>query len=564
MSTAWDFLDEYRGDIFNSEWPTLPQLFDISVKRYADNRCFTVYDPDESMMTYREAREKIGEIAAYLAEKGISAGDKVALTGKNSPEWALAYLGILYAGGVVVPIDYQLSSERVIHLVAYSDSKLLFCDKEKWEDMDEKAMGLLEKIALFPEDPSYIKNKKGSRPFEESVKAQPADTDLAAILFTSGTTGNEKGVMLTHTNLVSDCFLAQAHMPLYPTDVFYALLPIHHSYTMLAVFLESISVGAELVFAKKLAINKILSDLKKAKVTMFLGIPLLFNKILKGILAGIRKKGLAVYLLLSAMMGISGFLKKRLGMNVGKKWFKTVLEKASLSSIRVCICGGGPLASSVFKKYNQLGLDFVQGYGLTETSPIINLNPTDAYRESSVGKVLPQTEEKVLNPGPDGVGEIAVRGPMVMQGYYKNEKATQAVMLGEGWFNTEDLGYLDRDNYLYLTGRKKNMIVTEGGKNVYPEPIEDEFQLYDEIDQIMIRGYMMDEAAKVEGIEAVIFASEDYFQDAAEEVIKERMNDIIREVNSRLLPYQRISKITLVKEAMEMSSTKKIKRHTVD
>jgi len=561
MNKPWDFLDEYRGSVFTSQWPTLPEMFQISVKRYPDNRCFTVYDPDESMLTYTQAETKINDIARYLTEKGIKKGDKIALTGKNSPEWALSYLGILFCGAVVVPIDYQLTSDKVSHLIEYSDAKILFCDKEKWADFDAKSLDLLEKIALFPSEKPYVMDLK---PQKEVTLEKAEAKDLAAILFTSGTTGNEKGVMLTHENLVSDCYLAQAHMQLYPTDVFYALLPIHHSYTMLAVFLESISVGAELVFAKKLAINKILSDLKTARVTMFLGIPMLFNKILKGILAGIRKKGLAVYLLLSAMMGISGFLKKVLGINVGKKWFKTVLEKASLASIRVCICGGGPLASSVFKKYNQLGINFVRGYGLTETSPIINLNPMDAYREASVGKVLPQTEEKVINPGPDGVGEIAVRGPMVMQGYYKNPKATEEVMLGDGWFNTEDLGYLDKDNYLYLTGRKKNMIVTEGGKNVYPEPIEDEFQLYDEVEQVLIRGYMADAVNKIEGIEAVIYPTEEHFKDAADGVVIDRLNEIVREVNGRLLPYQRISKVTRIKEAMEMSSTKKIKRHTVD
>jgi long-chain acyl-CoA synthetase len=360
-------------------------------------------------------------------------------------------------------------------------------------------------------------------------------------------------------------------MQLYPTDVFYALLPIHHSYTMLAVFIESMSVSAELVFGKRIVVKQILSDLKQAKVTMFLGVPVLFNKLLKGLMNGIREKGIIVYGLIRFLMGISGFIKKVFKVNPGKKMFHGILEKISLDNIRICICGGGPLPSSTFKMYNQLGIDFVQGYGLTETSPIITLNPIYAYKEASVGKVLPRTEMKILDPDERKNGEIIVRGPMVMSGYYRNEEATKEIFTEDGWLKTGDVGYLDSENYLMLTGRKKSLIVTEGGKNVFPEEIEDEFQLYDEIEQILVLGFEKDKKTKVEGIRALIYPAEAYKDDLlntnspeeTEKIMQQRMEEIVSEVNKRLVPYKRIETVRLVDEPMEMTSTKKIKRFIV-
>ena len=262
-----------------------------------------------------------------------------------------------------------------------------------------------------------------------------------------------------------------------------------------------------------MVIKQVLKDLKEAKVTMFLGVPLLFNKILAGITEGREGEG-ADHLRLSSMllMGLSFMIKKLTGRNPGKALFRSVLDKASLSSIRICISGGGPLAPSVFRRYNELGIDFVQGYGLTETSPILTLNPTDAFIITSVGKLIPRVEMKILEPDADGVGEIAVRGPMVMAGYYKMPAETAEVLSPDGWLKTGDLGHVDAEDYVYLEGRAKNLIVTEGGKNVYPEEIENRFQLFDEVEQVLVCGYIEDEETKSEGIEAMLFPNADRFK----------------------------------------------------
>ena len=563
----WKFLDEYRGSHFQGEWPTLPELFSISTERYPERRCFSIYDPDNLFLNYGESLAAIKGVSNYLVRNGVKKGDRVAVTGKNSPEWAIAYLAVLFAGGVVVPIDYQLHTKDVAGLIEFSDAKIAFIDEEKYEEIDdEKNIKLQNKISLSPRKENYILDIKEQ---DAPPREMPAENDLAAILYTSGTTGNQKGVMLTHKNLVSDCFLAQGNMPIFHTDVFYALLPIHHSYTMLAVFIEAISVGAEIVFAKKLVVKQILKDLKEGQVTMFLGIPMLFNKLLKGLLRGIREKGVVVYGLIRGMMFISGFIKKTFGVNPGKKMFHGILKKISLDTNRICICGGGPLPSSTFIMFNQLGIDFVQGYGLTETSPILTLNPVEHYKEASVGKVIPQAEMKVLDPDEEGNGELIARGPMVMQGYYNNEAATREVFTEDGWFKTGDVGYLDSENYLYLTGRKKNLIVTEGGKNVFPEEIEDYFQLYDEIEQIMVKGFVLDEKMKTEGIEAFVYPNYDAFDGAdpsaeSNPEIEARVDAIIKEVNQGLMPYKRIARFKLLNAPMEMTTTKKIKRFKVD
>jgi long-chain acyl-CoA synthetase len=560
----WAFLDAYRRKDFKGQWPTLPEMYRIIVSRFGGRPCFTVYEPDRISLSYNESLKLIEAVARRLHAGGIHRGDRVAVTGKNSPEWAVAYLAVLFAGATVVPIDYQLKNDESDLLIKTAGAKILFVDEEKYAYYE--SLGLpLELFSLKKGVGTYIYDLDG--PMAEIE--QSGEEDLAAILFTSGTMGNPKGVMLTHRNLVSDCYLAQGTpFPVYHTDVFYALLPLHHAYTMLAVFIETISTGAEVVFGKKMVTPIILKELKLGKITMLLGVPMLFNKLLAGILRGIRAKGPVVYGIICALMGLSGFIKKVFKVNPGKAIFHSVLDKASLSTLRVCICGGGPLAPSVFRKYNQLGIDFVQGYGLTETSPIINLNPITHYKETSVGKVIPQTDMKILNPDERGIGEVIVKGPMVMKGYYELPEETAAAFTTDGYLKTGDLGYLDDENYLYLTGRAKNLIVTEGGKNVYPEEIENEFQLFDEIDQILVRGFVHNKKMKIEGIEALVYPNAEAFNTpsgaaADTDTIKARIEKIIAEVNQRLLSYQRIERVIILDEPMEMTTTKKIKRDAV-
>ena len=561
---TFQFLKPFKGKLYDGDIPTLAELFQVAAARYPDKKCLTTYNPDKFVLTFKEARDKILTLAASLVEKGVKPGDRVVLTGKNRPEWAVAYYAIASAGAVIVPLDYTLHEEELKNLIDFSEPVAALVDKEKYNMVKGMLPEGAPYYALDPANENYVLSLENA-PLDKPVKREI--TDLVAILYTSGTTGIPKGVMLSNSNLVNDCFLAQMNMQIYHTDVFYALLPVHHAYTMLSVLVVGLAQSAEVVFAKRLVVKEMLKDLKDGQITIFLGVPMLFNKLIANIMKGVREKGIVVYGIVRFLMFISGILKK-FGIKVGKKIFgKMILDKANLSSIRICISGGGPLPSSTFRMFNQLGLDFVQGYGLTETSPIVTLNPIYHFKVKSVGLVLPEIQVKIINPDKEGRGEIALKGPTVMQGYYKNPSATDAVMDLNGYFYTGDMGYLDKENFLYLTGRKKNIIVTAGGKNVFPEEIEDRFQLYPEIEQILVRGFYMDGKKKQdigEMIEALVYPSEDLRNTGDPDGIQKKLEEIVNNVNRQLASYMKIARVRVVDQPFEESSTKKIKRYKVN
>lgn len=575
-SAPWDFLKRYRGIYFRGEWPTLPEMFAISAKRFSARPCLTDFEGfgnSKNTMIYAQAERKILQLAAWLNGNGIKKGDRVALTGKNSPEWAVVFLAALFAGAVAVPIDWGLREEEAENLLKAASPKFFFVDEEKYEYFRKK-----ENISAQESEPCrvYSLSPKFSERYIYHLSSlgagaleMPEEDDLAVILFTSGTTGTPKGVMLTHKNLVSDCYIAQTRMKISESDVFYALLPIHHAYTMQAVMIEALSVGAEIVFGKSMAVSRLMKELKEGKITMLLGVPLLFNKLLSGIMKGIKSKGPVVSFAVRLMLTLSYISKKLLKKNIGKKLFRRVLEQANIYSLRIAICGGGPLAESVFKIYNQMGIDFVQGYGLTETSPILTLNPVEHFKIQSVGQYFfPYMQMKILNPSPDGIGEVCVKGPMVFKGYYAFPEETKKTFTEDGFFKTGDLGRLDKEGYLILSGRAKNLIVTGGGKNVYPEEIENAFQLESGIAQITVQGYVKDKASKAEEIEALIYVSDEACRELGvkredcpeNELVKAKIAETVSKVNKTLRPYERISKITILEKPLEMTTTQKVKR----
>lgn len=567
----WTFLDAYRGRFFNTKWPTFPQVLTISADRYPNSPCFTDFDgPDGSKrtLTYAQVLANVRKLAKWMTANGIKKGDKVVVTGKNSPEWGTVYLATLFASGIIVPIDYALHDSETENLIQTAQPKLIFADEDKFNHL----------VQNNRETPVYSLNPKYSEKYiyglettDDVVQNPPAKPeDVAAILFTSGTTGSPKGVMLTHENFISDCYIAQSNFHHGNGDVFYALLPIHHAYTMQAAFINPLSTGAEIVFGKSMAVSRLMKELREGGITVMLGVPLLYNKLLAGIKKGIREKGPVVAFLMKFLMGLSYIVKKLTKKNPGKVLFKSVLKQANIYTLRVAICGGGPLSPSVFKAYNAAGINFIQGYGLTETSPIVTLTPIDHFKIESVGKdFYPYEEIKILNPDKDGIGEIAIKGPMLMKGYYNMPEETAKMFTEDGFIKTGDIGKLDSEHYLILCGRAKNIIVTEGGKNVYPEEIEDAFQLYDDIQQITVQGYIMNVDTRSEGIEALIYPSDEVFNKLGikrEEIfatddIKDIIQAEVDAVNRTLQPYARISKIVILENPLAMTTTLKVKRN---
>ncbi len=559
--TLVDGIWAYKGKGFEGDYPTLRETFEITTSRFPSNECFKTIVPEKVVYTYSEAYSRILDLAYYLVESGVGKGDHICVSGKNSPQWAIVYLAITFAGAVIVPLDYALHPEDMTKILKFGDVDTIFMDDEKIDEVDPDSTFIRKRYSLESDmKHEYALALKG----EKCGLPSATSDETAAILFTSGTTGTPKGVMLSHNNLMSSTLESQRLFDVFPSDVFYAILPIHHAYTMTAVFLETISSGACCVFGKKLITPIILRELKEGGVTMFLAVPMLFNKLLGGIMSGVEKTGKFKSGLIHFLMGFSGFVKKTFKVNIGKKLFsRLLLEKVSLDKMRICICGGGPLPASTFRRFNQLGLDFVQGYGLTETSPIININPVEVYEEDSVGIPLPHVEEKIVSPDEDGNGLIYVRAPMVMQGYYKNQDATDEVLDSEGWLNTGDVGHIGEHGFLYLTGRAKSIIVTEGGKNVFPEEIEDKFQLYGEIEQCCIIPYIINSEMKSEGIRIVIHPSSQYMKGKTLDEAARHMEEIVENVNRDLQSYKKITMVSVVDEPLPMTSTKKIKRFEV-
>lgn len=569
MSEVMKELQPYKGKFFDGEWPTITEMFNIALSKYADRPCFTVFEKKEKIcLTYKDVHERIKNVASYLSAQGVKKGDKVVLTGKNSIQWGISYFAINYAGAVVVPIDAQLPVERMLKLAEFADSVFLITDGEVFSKIPSDNAwhnGLLGRLTLTGshEGITGVMDVKAEK-LIDYVKI--SENDLAAILFTSGTTGNEKGAMLTNRNIISDTYLVADGMGVDETDVLYALLPLHHSYCCTTVLLETVKHGASCLFGHGIVVSLMINDLKRGGVTVFMGIPLLYNKLLNGIMNKVKAQGKLTYALVSTLMWINGFFKKYFHCAPLKGFFnKKILSNLGLDKSKILICGAGPLSPKVFKQYQQLGLDFLQGYGLTETAPVLTLNPIKHFKLDSVGRVLGQMDIIIADADSSGVGEIRVKGPNVTPGYYKDEENTKALFDENGYLKTGDLGYMDSEKYVYLKGRAKNLIVTEGGKNVYPEEIEDAFQTYTNVEQILVRGFQQKKDVPCECIEAVIYPSPDYYKAKGftPEQIKADIEATVKTVNQNLMIYKKIEKITIIDKPMDMTTTKKIKRNTV-
>ena len=305
----WAFLEQYRGKVFDTDWPTFPQVLTINAERFPDSPCFTDFEGpngSKNTLTYSQVLNNVKKLASWLTEQGVKKGDKVAVIGKNSPEWGTVYLGTLFASGIIIPLDNGLHENEVENLLNTAKPKIIFSDDERFE-----ALGKLKGVKVFSLSPKhkdeYVYNLEAKKAVKPNEPATP--DDLAAILFTSGTTGTPKGVMLTHENFISDCYIAQSNFHHGNGDVFYALLPIHHAYTMQAAFINPLSQGCEIVFGKSMAVSRLMKELREGKITVMLGVPLLYNKLLAGIKKGIRDKGVIVAIIMKILMGLSYIIK---------------------------------------------------------------------------------------------------------------------------------------------------------------------------------------------------------------------------------------------------------------
>ena len=599
----WQYFEiqSLRGKNFANVWPTIPEVLQYTVERYGENNAFTNFVVNQrSSISYKQLAEYVEALALTLKDLGLGAGDRIVISGKNSPEWGITYLAALCAGCVVVPLDARSSAEFHKHIIEFTKTKLVFMDGDLLQRLGalESSASMYRKYLLQGKINTQGKSWENLwdllRPYRYKVSGdlrsivQIHCDDLAALLTTSGTTGDEKIAMLSHANLTSN--VIQCVYPglqeILSSDRIYLLLPMHHSYPMTAVFLGGLSHGSEVIFPRGMAVQQILQDLKDGQVTVFMGIPLLFKKILNGILRRVRSQNFVKRNWFYLMLKISG-VADYMGWSIGSKFFARVLKAIGFDHIRILICGAGALMTEVGEKYRQLGLNFIQGYGLTEASPIVSLNPAGTSELRSVGKLLPLIEGRLEMPAElsqvanteEGypVGELCIDGPNKMLGYYKNAEATAEVFTPDGYLRTGDIGYFDAEGFFYLTGRCKNVIVTSGGKNIYPEEIEELFQFCSHFEQVMVHGYNADDTEKLELVvypeleqswleqiqadpEKFLRFGVENFCEVIDENLKQRMLSEIKSINNRLLPYQKIDRVRFVLLPLDMTTTHKIRR----
>jgi long-chain acyl-CoA synthetase len=533
-------------------YKTITEMFERSAKEYS-NRVMSKIKRGGVWReyTFGEVLGYVRKMAEYLKENGIKKGDFVALVSENRPEWGWGYLAIQWAGGTVIPLDARLTDVERRFLMDFAGVKGVICSRDYLMEMEEAKKELKFDFILSMEDLDKIFEK-----YKGIDRVELNEEDLAEILFTSGTTGSPKGVMLTHKNIMSDLEGLYQIIDVNENDVFFSILPLHHVYECTGGFLAPIYVGASVAYASSLRPNVMLEEMREIRPTVWLTVPLILEKIYQKILKTLNEQKGVKKVLINLM---KTFAKERLS--------KRIKASLGLDRVRYVISGGAALPEWVSKGLEDLGFPILQGYGLSETSPILTLNPPHSPRNKSVGLPIPGVEIRLFEVNERGEGEIAAKGPMVMKGYYKNEKATKEVFY-DGWFLTGDIGYFDEDGYLYITGRKKAVIVTKGGKNIYPEEIENKLTESPYIEEVLVFGAINPETGEEE-VQALVYPNLDEVRSVAHKMVRVPDDDFIYELISKeierlskdLAPYKRIKRFALRYEEFPKTTTRKIKRH---
>lgn len=515
-------------------------------------------------LTYRELKERADQLSAGLAHRGIGHGDRVAILGENCPEWVESYFAVTGMGAVGVPLDSQLKPQEIRHILTDSEAKALIVSNNYAETAAEALEGLPGIKHVFSmNDLSRIYEPAEPRTLKRQVQLE----DLAVIIYTSGTTGSSKGVMLTHGNIMADVDAGYQTFRFDHHDTFISVLPLHHTFEATGGMLVPLYAGASITYARSLKPKEIIADIRDAQCTIMMGVPLLFEKIYLGIRRGVREKDWLTRVAFAASNGVVKSIKSVTGRRAGGKVFRTLRDKAGMGSLRLMVSGGAALNVEVAKGFETLGFDLVQGYGLTETSPILTVNFIKDPDHASVGPAIPGVELKIMDPDANGIGEIATKGPNLMQGYYKNPAATQAVMR-EGWFLTGDLGYIDGRGCLFITGRAKNVIVSAAGKNIYPEEVEAQLSKSPYIAEVLVIGEMNPQTGREE-VHAMIYPASEAFDEYSvkhkvkvDEALVERiLKEEVRRECANLADYKRVKHFSIREEEFPKTTTKKIKRY---
>ena len=563
-------MEDKRMNLYEAtEFETIRDVIRNAVKKYPENNAFILKnkidkDVEYKKITYKQFGEDIDSLGTELINLGLK-GKRIAIIGKNRYEWIVSYLATVNGTGIVVPLDKGLPEAEVESSLIRSKADCIIFEESYTEMIQNiknagntniKEYICMDKQEKFTSLEELIEKgnkllKEGNRDFLDS---QINPTEMSIILFTSGTTSMSKAVMLSHKNIASNIYAMTKCEDLRSTDTNIAFLPFHHTFGCTGI-LMFLSLGATNVFCDGL--RHIQKNLVEYEVSTFVCVPLLIESIYKKIWQEIEKtnqtKKVKFGIALSKML-------LKIGIDIRPKLFKPITSKLG-GKIRMVISGASGIDPKVADGFRNFGIYVVQGYGLTETSPVLAAENIKYYKTGSTGLPMPGVELQIDNPNEQGIGEIKAKGPNVMLGYYENEEETNKV-LKDGWFYTGDLGYMDKDGFLYITGRKKNVIVLKNGKNVYPEELEVLIGNLPYVKENMVFG-------KEKGDDLVVSAkivyNQDYmkdnYPDKTQEDIEKIIWEDIKEINKTMPNYKHIKNIIVTDQEMIKTTTAKIKRY---
>lgn len=547
----------------------LRDMIHSSAELYGDDTSFLVKDVPRGEyrpITYNQLKEDIDCLGTKLTEMGLK-DKKVAVIGENSYKWVVSYLAVVNGTGVIVPLDKELTGIEIENLLNRAKvDAIVFSGKMKKKIMDviedidikidmdgkEDCEGIRAFDCLLEEGRKLL--AEGNRDFIDAVIDREA---MCALLFTSGTTGMSKGVMLSHKNISANVYNMSKYVKIRRPGGGLSVLPMHHTYELTCHVFTAIYQGVFVAICEGL--KYIQPNLKESRATVMLGVPIVFETMHKKVWKQAEASGAAGKM--KKMMALSRKTKLYNRPEIIKKIFEKIHTSLG-GNIELFIAGGAAINPDVIKDYETLGIPMIQGYGMTENAPIIAVNRDYYSKHDSVGKPMPGTEVRIIDQDADGIGEIICKGPSVMIGYYDNPEAT-AEVLKDGWLHTGDYGRFDDEGFLYICGRKKNVIVTKNGKNIFPEEIEQLLMEQPFIEEVLVYGTIDKRDGDVV-VKAEVYPSYESIKEALGEItedgIKDAIKNSIEEVNDKMPAYKRVKRFKLREEEFEKTTTRKIKR----
>ena len=563
-----------------TDFKTIKEIFEMAREKYSNNIfMLEKFNPkgEFTKITYKEFTDDVIALGTALRNKYNLADERVVIIGENTYNWYVSYMAMLCGVGIAVPVDKELPTNEIENVINRSRATAVIYSTKK-KDIIKKVQDKLPTVKYFIQMNSDDELegrevgfntivKQGKELIEKGddsfLKLEIDPEEFKVLIFTSGTTSNSKGVMLCNRNLAENINAVNPYVRVHETDRFFSVLPLHHTYESSIGFLLPMARGSSIAICQGL--KYIVPDLKETNPTAMLAVPLLIESLYKKINQTIEKSGKTG--LVNSMMHVTNALKN-VGVDIKRKVFAEIYENLG-GKIRIIVSAAAPIDPKVGKWVQDLGIMFLQGYGLTETAPIAALTPEYDPRVGSAGKAVVCAELKIDNPNEKGEGEVLIKSETLMLGYYEDQEATDEVIEvdeeGNRWFHSGDVGYLDEDGFLYITGRIKNVIVTQNGKNIYPEEIELMLGEVKEIKECMVYGKEVEGQKELIITVKVIPNMEEieakYGKDLSDDEIYNIIWEKIKEVNHKLTSYKAIKKLEIKKDEFVKTTTMKIKRY---